>query len=615
MFSELPSEIIVHVTIYLPTISDLANLAQTCQRLHKIVNAEEPAIFRSFVQNRFPSIHTPAFWKDAARVLTARSRALDRLGIIGRFVIPPATTVRIGLNEPTRLDNPTLGYRPAIDSYEIWNGERWADRREVLAWGAGHQIVMRAKQSGSRPKEQWVSFNDVEEASSYDDICGLHILQPEFDKNTSVEHMVFGRMRGDLVHVALSIDNASHEYKQKFMTGGDLLEKTDLEDHTLAAHFDNGSVALYHVEIDHKEVEPFAWVTVGSEVNGSKRSRYSKLLSSSKIAVATSQTDDSLSINTVSPDGVCLNREIGVNSLNIGDQAGRSAHATVSAIAPLNTHPFAGSPGDVFLAAWGDRTIRYVGHKVIQNAEMTTHCLPRLHDLRSPNSYEATYQDTTDSNLIYSVQPFGHDRFLAGASGNAILKIFDLRMSNAYNYLDAHFPPTKVQSPPNPAKRNGAQYPRKDFSMFLSSQIPSAAPRNPRANKRRPYRGPIYTLSTPSPSSPTVYAGIVDAVIRLDFASTDDLTGPSHDWYDYNLDIGVEKGQPSIPVETENVFRMAGYERPDPGDFTTTSKLRHQHGFWYPEQKHINSGAGAGWDRRWEPLEKPGAWRRRDSCK
>ncbi|KAJ5545821.1 hypothetical protein N7494_003406, partial [Penicillium frequentans] len=594
MFSELPSEIIVHVTIYLPTISDLANLAQTCQRLHKIVNAEESAIFRSFVQYQFPSIQTPAFWKDAARVLTARSRALDRLGIIGRFVIPPATTVRIGLNEPTRLDNPTLGYRPAIDSYEIWNGERWADRREVLAWGAGHQIVMRTKQSGSRPQEHWVSFNDVEEASSYDDICGLHILQPESDKNTDVEHMIFGRMRGDLVHVALSIDNATHEYKRKFITSGDLLEKTDLENHTMAAHFDNGSVALYQLENDHKKVEPFAWVTVGSEVDGSRRSRYSKLLSASRIAVATGQTENSLSINTVSPDGVYLDRAIGVNSLDAGEQVGRSVHAAVTAIAPLNTHPLAGSPGDVFLATWGDRTIR-------------------LHDLRSPNSHEATYQDTTDGNLIYSVLPFGHDRFLAGAAGNAILKIFDLRMSNAYSYLDAHLPSTKTQTSLNPAKRNSAQHPRKDFSMFLSSQIPSSTPRNPRANKRRPYRGPIYTLSTPSPSSPTVYAGVVDAVVRLDFASTDDLTGPTRDWYDYNLDLGVEKGQPSVPVETENVFRLAGYERPDPGDFTTTSKLRHQHGFWYPEQKHINNGAGAGWDRRWEPLEKPGAWRRRDS--
>ncbi|KAJ5929068.1 hypothetical protein N7454_006916 [Penicillium verhagenii] len=595
MLSELPSEILVHITIYLRTISDLANLAQTCRRLHKIVNTEESTIFREFVQNQFPSVHTPSFWKDAARALTARSRALDRLGVFGRFVTPPATTIRIGLSDPTRLDNPTLGYRPAIDSYEIWNGERWADRREVLAWGAGHQLVMRTKQSGSRQKEQWISFSDVEETSSYDDICGLHLLQPELDKGTDVEHLIFGRIRGDIVHVALSIATATHEYKRKFATSGELLDKTDLVDHTMAAHFDNGSVALYDLENEHKKVEPFAWATVGCEVERSKRSRYSKLLSSSRLAVATAAatggTKNSLSINTISPDGVCLDREIVVQSLDDDDQVGRSVQASVTTIAPLNMHSFSHSPGDVFLAAWGDRTIR-------------------LHDLRSPNSHEVEYQDTTDTNLIYSVQPFGHDRFLAGAAGNAILKIFDLRMSNAYSYLDTHI--SRTRNSRNPAQKSRAHCPHKDFSMFISSHIPFSTPRNSRQNRRRPYRGPIYALSTPSPSSPTVYTGIVDAIVRLDFASTDDLTGPAREWYDYNLDLGVETGQPSVPIEGDSVFRMAGYERPDADDSTTTSKLRNQHGIWYPEQKYINNEAGTGWDRRWEPLERSGAWRRRD---
>ncbi|KAJ5746564.1 hypothetical protein N7520_011746 [Penicillium odoratum] len=610
MLSQMPSEIVVHVAIYLTTISDLTNLAQTCHRLHKIFNAEESAIFRSFVQEQFPSIPVPPFWKDAARALTARSRALDRLGIIGRFVIPPATTIRIGLNQPRRLDNPTLGYRPSIDSYEIWNGERWADRREVLAWGAGHQLVMRTKQSGSRPKEQWVSFNDLEEASSYDDICGVHLIQPESDKDTDVEHLIIGRMRGDIVHVALSVDTATHEYKRKFMTSGNLLERTDVADHTMAAHFDNGSVALYQLENENTKVEPFAWV--GLEGDQSRRGRYSKLLSSSRIAMATGQIKDSLSISTVSPNGVCLDREIGLKSLDIEDQVGRSVNAVITAIASLNKHPIAGSPGDVFLATWGDRKIRYVGNEQNEDPDQATDFFtPRLHDLRSPNSYETTYLDSTDANIIYSVQPFGHDRFLAGAAGNAILKIFDLRMSKTYSYLNTHVP-TQAKTSSKPTKKNIAHYPHKDFSMFLSSQIPSVAPRNPRANKRRPYSGPIYTMSTPSPSSPTVYAGIVDGVVRLDFASTDDLTGPGRDWYDHNLDIGVEIGHPSVPIETEGVLKLAGYERPDSDDFTTTSKLRSQHGFWYPDQKHINHGAGDGWDRRWEPLEKAGAWRRKD---
>lgn len=238
---------------------------------------------------------------------------------------------------------------------------------------------------------------------------------------------------------------------------------------------------------------------------------------------------------------------------------------------------------------------------------------PRLHDLRSPTSYETTYRDTTDINLIYSVHPFGQDRFLAGAGGDAVVKIFDLRMRNSYDYLDAQTP-TSPKKSPKPIKKPKAIRPHKDFSLFLSAQSPSFAARHPqRARRAGRYRGPIYTMSTPSPSSPTVYTGVVDGIVRLDFASTDDLTGPSKEWYDCNLDLGVDRGEPSVQVDTDQVLRLAGYERPDPDDLTTTSKLRNQHGFWYPESRYMHNEAVTGWDRRWDPLEKPGAWRRRDS--
>ncbi|KAJ5586868.1 uncharacterized protein N7459_002633 [Penicillium hispanicum] len=597
MLSELPSEIVYHIAIYLPTANAVTHLAETCHRLHKILSAHEWSIFRTFVQKNFSSIITPFYWKDAACALTSRSRALDRLGIIGRCVIPPQTVTRVGVHETSRRDNPTLGYRPCIDSYEIWNGESWADRREVLAWGAGHQIILRTKQFGTYAQEDWALFNDVDSPSSYDDICGLHLLKTEHDRGeTDAEHLIFGRMRGDLVHLSLCTKNASYEYQQRFITYGQALDRTDLSDVSqsiLTGHFENGSIAFYHTNTGDKEVAPFAWVRAATE--SLSRNRYSKLLSDSRVAVATGKTTNSLSISTLSPEDVFLEREIGVDSLDLEEQIGNPVHANVSAIAPLNTHRLAGSPGDVFLAAWGDRAIR-------------------LHDLRSPHAYETTYRDTTDMSLIYSVQPFGHDRFLAGASGNALVKIFDLRMSGAYsyNYLDAQIPHKAFPSSKQP-KKNKHHHPRKDFSLFISAPLSTVAPRHlARARRGGTYRGPIYTMSTPSMSSPTVYTGIVDGVVRLDFASTDDLTGPAKDWYDYNLDLGVDKGQPSVSVEPDKVFRMAGYERPDPSDLTTTSKLRTQHGSWYPDPKHVNNEANTGWDRRWEPLEKPGAWRRRD---
>ncbi|CAI7621530.1 unnamed protein product [Penicillium glandicola] len=605
MLSELPSEIIYQIATYLPTANALAHLSQTCHRLHGIITAENSRIFRAFVRSRFPYIETPPFWKDAAQALTSRSRALDRKAIIGRFVVPPESATKIGSHEVTRQDNPTLGYRPSIDSYEVWNGQRWADRKEVLAWGAANQLVMRIKQTGARSQEDWLVFNDVDHISSYDDICSLHLLSSgnQYSNDTHVEHLIFGRVRGDIAHLAISPNEATFEYKQKFVTHGLKLDKTDLSSDTrstLAAHFENGSIAFYHTETDKEEVEPFTWLLP----EGSSRTNYSKLLSSSLIAVGTGNVENSLSISKITPDGVSSYRQIGIGSLDT-DSTSLKSKTNIGAIEPLNKHTLAGgSPGEVFLAAWDDYTVR-------------------LHDLRSPSPYEVSYKDVTDLNPIYSLHTFGHERFLAGAGGEAVVKIFDLRMCNTYDYLDAQVPTSQSQSiqTPTNTKANTPRtkanpHSKRGFSIFLSYPPPPTFPQQtpaPARNRQRgPYRGPIYTMSSPSPSSPTVYTGIVDGVVQLDFASTDDLTGRQKEWYESNLDLGVNTGPGVLPRWNAEAFNLAGYERPDEDDFATTSKLRNQRAFSDLEPGDAARETHTGWDCRWEMLEEPGAWRRRD---
>jgi hypothetical protein len=355
--SDLPSEILCNIALHIPTANGITRLARTCRRIYRIVSAEESWLFRAFVQTRFPAIQTPPFWKDAACALTSRSRAVDRLGVIGRFVILPETITRIGIQEETRQDNPTMGYRPPIDSYETWNGQSWADRKEVLAWGAGEKLLVRTKQSGKQHRDEWILFNDVNEPSSHDDILGLHLLQPEHGKENDIENVIFGRRQGDIRHIALSTSNASHEYKKTFRTEGLELNETDLmhgSNPILCAQFLQGSTALYHTDTDDEDVQPFAWI----RPERSSRGRKAKLLSPSRIAVATMDDKDSLVISRISPDGIFPEETIGISSLDMEDKLGHYTCQAISAIEPLNNHPLAGSPGDVFLAAWGDRTVR-----------------------------------------------------------------------------------------------------------------------------------------------------------------------------------------------------------------------------------------------------------------
>lgn len=361
MLADLPPEIIYLISSHLSTASSLVNLSQACHRLHEIITTNDGRIFRSFLHRRFPHVNTPPFWKDAVQSLTSRSRALDRHAIVGRFVGPPRDALKVGAHQAIRRDNPTHGYRPAIDSYEVWDGKTWADRKEVLAWGAADRLMVRIQQTGRNRSEKWLVFDDLDHISSHDDICGVHLLKPNHEsKLRENENIIFGRMRGELVHLVIAPDSGLYEYKQRFLTFGVELERTDLgvgPDPVLAAHFSNGSIAFYNTTTEDEEVQAFARLQINPE--NVARNKYSKFISPSRFVVATGRLEDALAISTISNERLSLDREIGVDSVDLDAQVGPTQKTKISAVAPLNsrtTHTYA---GDTFLAAWGDRAVRY----------------------------------------------------------------------------------------------------------------------------------------------------------------------------------------------------------------------------------------------------------------
>ena len=362
MLFELPFEIIYHIALFLPTASSVVHLSQTCRRLHAIITAEDSRIFRAFVSTKFPQIETPSFWKDAAQALSSRSRALDRHSVIGRFVFPPRNATKLGSHRATRRDNPTLGYRPAIDSYEVWNGDKWADKKEVLAWGAADELIIRIKQSGTNAREKWFVFSDLEEPSSYDDICGVCLLKSgNYSTDPSTEHLVFGRVRGQISLLAIHPDKEVHKYKRHFETHGLELERIGLSDGPdpiLAAHFANGTIAFYHTTSDDNPITAFDHIQITSD--RVTRNKCSRFLSPDKYAVATGRFDDSLSIATLRPGGLSLLCELDVGSMDMDEYTGINKRPNVTAVSPLNTSTSGKSNGNVFLAAWGDHAIRYV---------------------------------------------------------------------------------------------------------------------------------------------------------------------------------------------------------------------------------------------------------------
>ncbi|RDH33049.1 hypothetical protein BDQ94DRAFT_170730 [Aspergillus welwitschiae] len=607
MLAELPPEIIQLITSYLPSASALVNLSRTCWRLHHVVAAQDWRIFRSFVETKFPGVETPEIWREAAQALTSRSRALDKHAVVGRFVVPASEAVKVGSHSSTRRDNPTHGYRPALDSYEVWNSSSWNDRKEVLAWGAADELVLRITEPGPNSKGKWVVFNDLDHISSHDDICGVHILRPGHpSKEPQTEHIVVARARGELFHLSIDPNSACHIYKQRFMTSGGGIERTDMsdgKDPILSAHLSDGSISFFKTTSGEAEVYPFARLNADSSNNAtiSSRHKYSKFLSPSLFAVGTGRIHDAITISAITPQGLSPSRELNVELVDFERlNLDTTIRSNVNAIAPLDP------TGQVFLAAWGDRAVR-------------------LHDLRSNEEYEKTYRDTTDQNPIYCIHPFGHDRFVVGAGGDALVKIFDLRMPkhDTYSYRDARPSRTLLKNsepivdslsslsltPTN----NSIAFPRKDISIFLSAHPPSSRPQGRRRHNTRSYRGAIYSMTSPSSSSPTIYTGVADGVVRLDFASTDDLLGPCQDWYREPLLLsnGVRLDNTVAHTRSaDRVLDLSGYERPE--DTTASITLRTQQPFVFVGVEDGLAEEITGWDRRWERLEKPGAWRRAD---
>lgn len=385
MLSQLPSEIIYHIATYLPTASNLANLSQTCKRLNSIVTAEDSRIYRALVQSQFPSVETPPFWREAARALTSRSRALNRAAVITRVVVPYGTQRPRRNGRTVRTDRPTIGYQPVIDCCERWTGETWAEREEVLAWGAGSELLIQRKHFGRQPLEQddepsrtqtqrhtsetkngdtpklgktvtLASFNDLQRCDSYDDICAVHLLRPEQRKehDDGREDVIIGRRNGDLTRMLISHDGMSYDYKQSYLAGGRNLERADLSHGprpVLAATVDRKFIKFFHLEGEGTESEVYPFANLETAPVGSR------LLCDERF-VAGIGVPNEISIFQIGEDEIVKTRDIGIDEhIPEYDVVGRKSQPSSMTPLPVTSRT-GGNPGDIFLTGWSDSKAR-----------------------------------------------------------------------------------------------------------------------------------------------------------------------------------------------------------------------------------------------------------------
>ncbi|CAO1604686.1 hypothetical protein XANCAGTX0491_008230 [Xanthoria calcicola] len=533
----LPPELLGNVVSYIDEVKILLRLTLTCKKLHDFIERDG---YRIFVQTRYPP-PIPPFWKDATHALTKLARAWEQKSLIPRYIKPPQDADKPRARQPgSRTRGQTMGYQPVIDSYEAWIGPDWSSRRETLAWGAGSDLVLRVKWMGPEVESRWrrtppgqsESFDQHHHESTWwqisepellsgrDDITTINLLRNEQRPSSDAEYTVVGRASGGLDLVSTKHkDPRSWKRETRFETDGQTVRAVSVNKAIpplLAACLGDRIIAIYHIVIGGEGPVQCLGKIHFDSLKSPCRLWSTVFLRHDRLAVSLGPHVEPIRVFEIQPDSIPSKdlRRFSFTELRHGQHApGKPTTAYALAPLPRSSCP-SESEGDLFLSGGYDGTIR-------------------LHDLRSPASYVATFQDPIDSNAaIYSLLPLGRDRFLAGTAQFATLKLFNMplavdKLCRHNNSSGSLFEGSRVQVLTSshdkdvfyPEQSNAARARSRGWTCFLADRE-----RSSRGGSRRPreWASPVYSLACPSLCSPTIFAGIEDHVIQVDIADAYD---------------------------------------------------------------------------------------------
>lgn len=280
-----------------------------------------------------------------------------------------------------------MGYQPVIDSYESWKRPDWASRIEVVAWGAGAEIVLRVKWMGQDVEEEWqaarrnkASTDEFDQhhhrlkwwkikypshRDGHDDVTALQLLRDSQKPLSDSEYIVVGRASGELE--MLSIDHQiSDAWKReaRFITEGQHIRSASVnsaEQPLLAACVSHHVVAIYPVAAEDSPIPPLGKIhlTQLNPSEGLSRAWFTTFLREDRLAISFGPSLEPIRVFEINPDTI-PSHPFRTFSISEG---GKARCATpidiVYPLAPLPRSPFAGAAdGDLFLSGGYDGTIR-----------------------------------------------------------------------------------------------------------------------------------------------------------------------------------------------------------------------------------------------------------------
>lgn len=364
----LPPEIISQIITHAPSVKFLRELSLTNRALHDVVETDGWA---AFVTNRFPSMATPPYWRDAAHGLTTLSRNLDRKAFIAEDVGPNLSSGARLLSLPdgnisqkwNRSSGQTMGYQPVIDSHEVWGSDGWASRREVLAWGAGAEAVIKIhrRRDGVEAPATWVAYRDPQCRDGLHDITALRILNhtgSASDTGFTVNLMI-GRASGGIQKVELNARNS--KIARKYDCGNANVQCADVNgasDPLLAACLGDSTIGLFKVNGPEQAAQCLSEATCGSAEEKGSRSWSSRFISNNRLAIGRGISKRIVYVYDVQPDGIST-EPLRAFSSELSDQGARNTSAYPIVSVPKSTQSNDGD-GDLLFSGGYDGIIRLV---------------------------------------------------------------------------------------------------------------------------------------------------------------------------------------------------------------------------------------------------------------
>jgi len=538
--SALPNELLSLITGYLERPKDLLFLSLTCRRLSDFVKLDG---WKALLKGRFGVSGLNLDAQASVHGLTTLYRNWHRKGLLARYLEPSFKAKSLNDWKLRTWQGPqgqTMGYQPCIDSYEEVYGS-WGERREVLAWSAGTTIVLRVREAGSgietirqagddltKSHEQnwtyddfghlssWYTYKVPESSEGRDDITSLRLLRTH-QRDLAYETVVFGTASGDLAALSVSPDLAETQI-QHYNTGRRAIGSLSVSASSspiIATTVGDSLLTLYPVHHQNHPQIPIQPLSQVRPITSSSRIWSCNFLSDTRVSVGLGPCRGPIQIYEIAPEGLLPTplRTFNLESDDRADARPRQRNSSVYPILPLSDEGRGGTgAGHAFLSGGYDGIVR-------------------LHDMRSPRSFETMYWDPTNDSPIYALAAHGLERVVVGVSMHSMIKVFDLRLSGSHAYYATTTPLPSANKPkqqdytPDTVLNHttsNATVLSGGWNLFLNPRVPP----KPGAYRAEYWRGredsPVYSLSIPSPTSQHVYAGLEGVVQSLTFHSFTD---------------------------------------------------------------------------------------------